>query len=305
MKKIVPKAVFAALVLMFFVAGCTKRKASDVDTGIVSVPETATQIEEITESESVEPEEYMSLIEKYVGKPGTPYKAYDTILKFGIENSMYPVEAWVDANGRLSLPFAPEDVMNDGTTSYACFYVPDELAAAASTSELVDICLTYYNSPMGMISLPQIHSLDFEFEWWLSHSNSMEESLRRDDFAVEYFERYMAEPIPEGDESMDQDEISAVYNLSCMLDIIEVVLSQPEAYEQLTEEQRVMLVERVMEKAVMVDEGKLFFDFTTSVEYPYFFVCITEKNIWYDAINEMDWTEYERGIINKYFADVW
>ncbi len=305
MKKIVPKAVFAALVLMFFVAGCTKRKASDVDTGIVSVPETATQIEEITESESVEPEEYMSLIEKYVGKPGTPYKAYDTILKFGIENSMYPVEAWVDANGRLSLPFAPEDVMNDGTTSYACFYVPDELAAAASTSELVDICLTYYNSPMGLMTIPQLGSVDFEFEWWLKHSNSMEESLRRDDFAVEYFERYMAEPIPEGDESMDQDEISAVINRSSMIGVIEVILSQPEAYEQLTEEQRVMLVERVMEKAVMVDEGKLFFDFTTSVEYPYFFVCITEKNIWYDAINEMDWTEYERGIINKYFADVW
>ena len=90
-----------------------------------------------------------------------------------------------------------------------------------------------------------------------------------------------------------------------MIGVIEVILSQPEAYEQLTEEQRVMLVERVMEKAVMVDEGKLFFDFTTSVEYPYFFVCITEKNIWYDAINEMDWTAYERGIINKYFADVW
>lgn len=312
MKKIpVFVTAFVVCVLVLLISGCTKKKASYVDSGNKEESQSDTVNEEtseyesenISESESQEPEEYRSLIEKYVGEAGETYKAYDTIVKFGTTDYMYTEEEWVDSDGRLKLPFDPKSVLYEGSTSYASYYVPDELAVKASTKELVDICLTYYDSTIGIPTFPVKNSLDFEFEWWISHSNSMEESLRRDDFAGEYFERYMEEPIPEYYDGMSEEERFEGVSKELMLDIIEVILSQPEACEQLAEEQRTELVRRVIEKAILADEGKIFYDFSSVIDYPMFFQSITEENVWYDAINDMDLTEDERKVIDKYFND--
>ncbi len=316
MKKIpVFVTAFAVCVLVLLISGCTKKKASYVDSGNKEESQSDTVNEEtseyesenISESESQEPEEYRSLIEKYVGEAGETYRAYDEIVKwdsyFGTIDCMYPKEEWVDSDGRLKLPFDPKSVLYEGSTSYASYYVPDELAVKASTKELVDICLTYYDSTIGFPAIIVHHSLDYPFEWWISHSNSMEESLRRDDFAGEYFERYMEEPIPEYYDGMSDEEYFEGVSKELMLDIIEVILSQPEACEQLAEEQRTELVRRIIEKAILADEGKIFDDFASLVDYPVFFESITEENVWYDAINDMDLTEDERKVIDKYFND--
>ncbi len=260
--------------------------------------------------------EYVSLIEKYVGEPGEPYRAYDEIVKwdfyFGTIDCMYPKEEWIDSEGKLSLPFDIEEAktLYDGETSYAAYYIPDELAVNASTGELVDICLTYFDSGIGALSLA--FSMEAGFEAWLRRSNALEESLRRDDFAQEYLERYLATDFPayvSGDipnydyetEYVEDDEYSMCDGLSCQFEIMEVVLAQPEACEQLTDEQRTAFVRKVIEEVHLDEQGEIFNEGRKSfVKWPYFFEFVTEGNAWYYAINEMDLTDEEWAVIDSY-----
>ena len=219
----------------------------------------------------------------------------------------------------------------DELTGLECFYVPDELAAKASTAELADIFMAYgYNSGIILALAPRPDSeyFEHEFEYDLSHSNALEESLRRNDFAGEYLERYMTETMnmPEYYEGMEDENFSLYSsgaNKTCTLNMLEVVLAQPEACEQLTSEQHFMLVKRVIEKEKMGEQGKLFY---SDAEYGYrsfFFACIAGKiylsgemayipdvkgeiqwqdNTWIDVINKMDLTEDERKVIDKYIG---
>ena len=343
------RSIELAIALIILTSGCAVKSSS----GAVSVNETDSQFNtidgEASEKETQELVKYKSLIEKYVGKSGTTYKANDYMLKKSVTNK-YSSEEWLDSDGRLRLPFVPDDIKETDTsedfgdyrvlyesTGLACYYVPDELAAKASTGELADIFMSYgYNSGiiLSLVTRPDYREFEHEFEYGLSHCNALEESLRRDDFAVEYFKRYMTESenIPEYYEGMAEESFdlySSGAHKTCTLNMLEVILAQPEAYAQLTNSQREALVRSVIEKEKLGEQGKLFYS-DTKYYRTFFFACIAgelylpadmaeipdttgglagitgaiqcENNPWLEAIKAMDLTEEEQNILDKYFG---
>lgn len=341
--------VLLVFIISLLASGCTVKSSSSA----VGVNENDSQINtvdgETSEKETQEMVRYKSLIEKYVGMSGTTYKAHDYMLKKPVTNK-YSSEEWLDSDGRLRLPFVPDDIKETDTsetfgeykvlyesTGLACYYVPDELAAKASTGELADIFMSYgYNSGiiLSLVRQPDYREFEHEFEYGLSHCNALEESLRRDDFAVEYFKRYMTESenIPEYYEGMAEESFdlySSGVHKTGTLNMLEVILAQPEAYAQLTDPQRETLVRRVIEKEKLGEQGKLFYSDTKYYE-TFFFACIAgelylpadmaaisditgglsgvtgaiqcENSPWLDTIKAMDLTEDEQNILDKYFG---
>lgn len=292
--------VLLVIAVSLLVSGCAMKKSSPVGEETESdsqIYEGSDEIQGIVK--------YKSLIDKYVGAAGMPYRAYDEILKWDDNHDtiacMCPAEEWIDSEGKLSPPFDCDVIMQDGTTSYAYFYVPDELAVKASTDELVDICLRYA-STCPLFSFNDIEYAGFEF--MMKRSNALEESLRRDDFADIYLDRYMtyvsdSHAIPKyyGDTN---NKYFAIEKRN-MLDFIGVILAQPESYEQLTEEQREMLIKKEIKRAPY---ESFFFACITGEYYMSDKIgeCIWGKNPWLEVIKTMDLTEDEQKIMDKYFG---
>ena len=320
------------------VSGCAMKKSSPVE-------ETESDSQIYDGSDEMQGiAKYKSLIDKYVGEAGMPYRSYGEILKWDDYHDtvacMCPAEEWLDSEGKFRLPFDYADIRSAGTVTSAYFYVPDELSVKVSTGELADVSLLYASRCI-LLSFYDIEYYGFEF--MVKNCNALEESLRRDDFAGEYLEKYMtesesmpnAETVPEYYEGMNAEALSlyfTAFRQSYMLDMSEVVLAQPEAYAQLTDEQRAELVKRVIERFSLGEQGKLCI---SSNEYnSLFFACVTGKcylsgdsayipfdkgeapwrinpyvkgeiqwqdNPWIDAINEMDFTEDEQRVTDKYF----
>ncbi|MDE6492824.1 MAG: hypothetical protein K2L37_06730 [Lactobacillus sp.] len=173
---------------------------------------------------------------------------------------------------------------------------------------------------------------EHDFALMLSNSNAFEESLRREDFAKIYYEKYMTESenMPEYYEGSNYPLHFVLANKTETLDVIEVLLAQPESYEQLTAEQRETLVRRVLEREKQGEEGKLFFPYEYIGYRTHFFYCIAgemylmpkmaaipdnigglteikgaierDNNPWLKTISAMDFTEEEQKILEKYFA---
>lgn len=338
MKKITILGIIAlVLIIAILESGCGTKKSSYVGKLLGSEDERETQ----------EASEYRSLIEKYVSKAGEPYTAHDYMIKEKM-TAKHSAEEWLDADGKLKLPFDPDDIKGrdtdvydgvtydlvfliDGTENY---YIPDEVAAKASTEELADVFLSYSHNGGWMPMVFGRYNLDSTYEHnfalLLSNSNALEESLKREDFAKVYFEIYMieSENIPKHYEGENNLLYIELLNKTNTLDLIEVLLAQPEAYEQLAKEQREMLIRRVLEREKQGEEGKLFSD--DSEYWTQFFACIAgemylpadmaaipdttgglagitgaiqkENNPWLDTINEMDLTEKEQNILDKYFG---
>lgn len=347
-------SIALAVTFILFTSGCVMKKSSHAAGGKETDSRTNTEsegtsgnvVEETSENETQEAVKYKSLIEKYVGSADTPYKAQDYMVKKSVANQ-YSAEEWLDSDGRLRLPFTPDDIKKTDTTYYqnveykiiyideleglSYYYIPDELVSKSSTGELADIFLSYgYHSGIifALASRPDSRDFEQEFEYDLAHSNALEESLRRDDFAAEYLERYMAESenMPEYYKNMGEENFPLYVsgsNKTCTLNMIEVLLAQPEACAQLTNEQRLTLVRRVIEKEKLGEQGKLFY---SDDEYGYrsfFFACIAgelylsgelayipevkgeiqrQDNPWIAAIEEMELTEEEHRILDKYFG---
>lgn len=340
-KRIVFVIIALAVTSSLLTSGCGTSKSSYAAGG-------SSSIEATEQNESNGVVIYKSLIDKYVGKDGTEYKAHAYMLKKSASNR-YTAEEWTDSDGSLRLPFAPDAIKEtvtvapfgeykalDELTGLECFYVPDELAAKASTAELADIFMSYgYNSGiiLALATRPDSEYFEHEFEYDLSHCNALEESLRRNDFAGEYWERYMTETVnmPEYCEGMEEENFdlySSGADKTRTLNMLEVLLAQPESYEQLTDEQRSALVRRVIEKEKMGEQGKLFY--SDAGYRSFFFACIAgelylhadmaaipdttggltgitgaierDNNPWLDTINRMDFTEEEQKILEKYFV---
>ncbi len=339
-KRLLFVIITLSLVLSIFTSGCGTKKTSYVGKLFADKSE-------IAEGETQEAIEYKSLIEKYVRKSGEPYTAHDYMINEGM-NAKHLAGEWLDADGKFSLPFDPDDikgmhtyvyegvtyetlVLNEGAEHY---YIPDEIALKATTKELTDVFVSYgYNG--GYIPLAYgRHNFyrDYEhaFALLLSYSNALEESLRREDFAASYYEKYMAESekMPENHQGKDiQLRLLLSYKTET-LNVIEVLLAQPESYEQLTAEQRETLVRRVLEREKQGEQGKLFSD--DSEYWTHFFACIAgemylppdmaaipdttggltgitgaierDNNPWLDTISTMEFTEEEQKILEKYFV---
>lgn len=256
---------------------------------------------------------YKSLIDKYVGKDGARYRAYDEILKWDDNDDtiacMHPASEWQDSDGKLKLPFDCETVMSDGSTSYASFYIPDELAVKASVDELADISLRYA-ATCGLFALGDIEFTGFEM--MIKRCNALEESLRREDFADVYLDRYIEYAldlyaVPKYYESLaENDKDGFLIDKSWMLDFVEIILGQPETYEQLTEERRVELVKSVIaaEKVRNNDGISFFFGCITNENYvsDKMGECTWEANPWLDAVRKMKLTEEERSVVERYIG---
>ncbi len=337
-KRIVFVIIALAVTASLLVSGCGTKKASYV--GKLFGGENTS-----AEGETQETAEHKSLIAKYVSKPGQPYTAHNYMLKKDM-TAKHSAEEWLDADGKLKLPFDPEDIKEtemkgtlevvsliDGTENY---YVPDEIAAKATTEELAEVFISYgYNGgyiPMVFGKFNYYRDYEHAFALLLCYgSNALEESLRREDFAKAYLEIYMAgsENMPEKYEEENFPQYQELSNKTETLDVIEVLLAQPEAYEQLTNKQREKLVRRVLEREKQGDEGKLFFD-DSEAYWTQFFACIAgemylpddlaaipdttggltgitgaikrDNNPWLDTINAMEFTEEEQKILEKYFV---
>ena len=346
-----------ALAVLFSLlpSGCGTKKASYVGKSFESENKAA-------EGETKAEAEYKSLIEKYVSKPGESYMAHDYMLTNELE-SRYSAEAWTDDNGNLRLPFDPDDFKETESSVYEgktykhtvytvypaeSYYIPDEVAANASTKELADVFMSYiYNGgavPMALYRPGVSSYYEQEFVNMLSRSNILEETLRRDDFAEAYYEIYMAEsnamPTQKDGEEVFADDVqtdessklcSATSNKICTLDVVEVMLAQPEAYEQLAQEHREALVRRVLEREKRGENGEIYISGGVSESHEYwttFFACIAGElylpaemtegsnsfcngitgdidrynNPWLDTINRMKFTEEEQKILEKYFV---
>lgn len=365
-KRCMFKTMTLAAALVILSSGCGMKKSSYVMGGNEENTRNDSKTEE---DETYQIVEYKSLIEKYVGKTGESYKSYDWMERHDDEYEgehnkimplIYPAKEWLDSEVKLRLPFDPHDIESSGIFDYhgtkqeitgiderigtVSYYIPKEIAVKASTGELIDVLWSYgcnvgyimaLRTPMNPILF------EYEFNQNVAHSNALEESLRRADFASEYMKKYMAETenMPEYYEGMEDEDISLfmTYMYGCKhthtLDMFEVVLAQPEAYAQLTDSQRTELVKRVIERFELGEQGKLCI---SSHEYDsLFFACITGKcylsgrsayepfdkgelewriipytmgeiqwqdNPWINAINKMDLTDDERKIWDKYFV---
>ena len=70
--------------------------------------------------------------------------------------------------------------------------------------------------------------------------------MRRDDFAEPFYNKYMTTEFPEYmDEDYESQEFIDKAGITIMLFATKFILAQPEACDQLTQEQRVNLVKRL------------------------------------------------------------
>lgn len=298
---------------LFLTIGCTMKSSSHAVSEKEPSYEDNIGETQTSENSTQNTMTYKSLIDKYVGKDGTRYRAYDEILKWDDYDDtiacMRPASEWLDSDGKLKLPFDCETVMSDGSTSYANFYIPDELAVKASVDELADISLRYAAS----CSLSAIGDIEFAgFERMINHCNALEESLRRENFADAYLDRYIEYAldlyaVPKYYESLaENDKNSFFIQKSWMLDFVEIILGQPETYEQLTEERRVELVKSVIaaEKVRNNDGISFFFGCITNENYISDKIgeCTWKANPWLDAVRKMELAEEEWNVVERYIG---
>ena len=294
--------VLFVIAVSLCVSGCAMKKSSPVE-------ETESDSQIYDESDDTQGiAKYKSLIDKYVGEAGMPYRSYGEILKWDDYHDtvacMCPAEEWLDSEGKFRLPFDYADIRSAGTVTSAYFYVPDELSVKVSTGELADVSLLYASRCI-LLSFYDIEYSGFEF--MVKNCNALEESLRRDDFADEYLERYLTymadyNTVPKYYENFDRNKEYS-YARTAMLNFTGIILAQPESYEQLTEEQREMLIREEIKRHKSPYES-FFFACITGEYYmsDKSGECIWGKNPWLDVIKTMDLTEDEQKVIDKYFG---
>lgn len=291
MKRIRVICVFMAVAIVLL-SGCTKRGAAEGKTRHKNI---------YTKEECQKP--YGNVIEKCVGAKGTPYKAYDrlqTWISIGYQDARYSSDEWVDSEENIKLPFDKEELLKDcnGGRMFFAYYVPDDVAAKASTKELVDICLDYFDQDTTF------WEFDFtaanEIEWLLKDNNALEETLRRDDFATAYYDKYMELDYPDYiSEEENSDEYWKRKSKYGMLTVAECILVLPEACDSLSDEQRTNLVKKLIKEYQLSSEGKTISDSAAPGGYVRFFAWVVEGNSWYYAINEMNLTDDEWKVIDR------
>ena len=139
-----------------------------------------------------------------------------------------------------------------------------------------------------------------EIEWLLKDNNALEETLRRDDFATAYYDKYMELDYPDYiSEEENSDEYWKRKSKYGMLTVAECILALPEACDSLSDEQRTNLVKKLIKEYQLSSEGKTISDSVAPGEYVRFFAWVVEGNSWYYAINEMNLTDDEWKVIDR------
>lgn len=170
-----------------------------------------------------------------------------------------------------------------------------DVARSAKTDELIDVAFDYLNSAYSMNRFDYLTSTELYF--LLRDSNALEEALRRDDWAEVVYNYYMDAQQPEVIGENDKEHTGRVY-MANLLDIVEFLLAQPEACEQLSDEQKTLLIKKLVAEYSDKKSGKLMSG-STNGEYVKFFTWIEEGNVWYYAINDMELTADEWEVIDS------
>ncbi|MDD6235553.1 MAG: hypothetical protein PUB17_10310 [Lachnospiraceae bacterium] len=243
---------------------------------------------------------YESAIEQCVGKEGEAYQAKqmrDSVVSSEKVSPFeeYSAKEWVDSEGHLKIPFDREEILKDADMTRVAYYIPDEAAHSAKTNELIDVAFDYLNSAYSMNRFDYLASTELYF--LVRDSNALEEALRRDDWAEVVYNYYMDAQQPEVIGENDKEYTGRVY-MANLLDIVEFLLAQPEACEQLSDEQKTLLIKKLVAEYSDKKSGKLMSG-STNGEYVKFFTWIEEGNAWYYAINDMAFTADEWKVIDS------
>lgn len=191
-------------------------------------------------------------------------------------------EDWFD-NGHLVLPISDEEsyAIQNTNETYATYQIPDEVAAIASTSDLVNIIADLaakwapyhsFNYPSDVISI-----LSYRF-------NVIDIALSRNDFGKSLLDVYiMSEYLPVGsDEDLGYKQDN---RLACM----EIFLATDYVFDQLTDEQREIVLAEIERKNKQIINGEVICDITRKKSE--FYVMIDELienggSKWYDYMNQ-------------------
>lgn len=243
---------------------------------------------------------YESAIEQCVGKEGEAYQAKkmrDSVVSSEKVSPFegYSAKEWVDSEGHLKIPFDREEILKDADMTRVAYYIPDEAARNAKTDELIDVAFDYLNSAYSMNRFDYLASTELYF--LVRDCNALEEALRRDDWAEVVYDYYMDAQQPEVIGENDKEHTGRVY-MANLLDIVEFLLAQPEACEQLSDEQKTLLIKKLVAEYPDKKSGKLMSG-STNGEYVKFFTWVEEGNAWYYAINDMTLTADEWEVIDS------
>lgn len=191
-------------------------------------------------------------------------------------------EDWFD-NGHLVLPISDEEsyAIQNTNETYATYQIPDEVVAIASTSDLVNIIAdlaakwapyNYFNYPSYVIS-----NLSYKF-------NVIDIALSRNDFGKSLLDVYlMSEYLPVGsDEDLGYKQD---FRLGCM----EIFLATDYVFDQLTDEQREIVLAEIERKNKQIINGEVICTITRKKSL--FYVMIDELienggSKWYDYMNK-------------------
>lgn len=140
--------------------------------------------------------------------------------------------------------------------------------------------------------------------WLIRNSNILQELMRRDDFAEPFYNKYMTTEFPEYmDEDYESQEFIDKAGITIMLFTTKFILAQPEACDQLTPEQRVNLVKRLVKETELTRKDKIMPYYGGYENLPMpdcnFFTWVVEGNSWYYAINDMALTADEWKVIDS------
>ena len=242
---------------------------------------------------------YESAISKCAGAPGTEYEAY----KFVDDDLEYihSEKEWVDENGHLRIPFSVDDSLRGHM--FSSFYIPDSLVRKASSEELVEV-YSEFTAFAGWGGSYFFFDATEQMTWLIRSSNILQELMRRDDFAEPFYNKYMTTEFPEYmDEDYESQEFIDKSGITIMLFTTKFILAQPEACDQLTPEQRVNLVKRLVKETELTRKDKIMPYYGGYENLPMpdcnFFTWVVEGNSWYYAINDMALTADEWKVIDS------
>lgn len=196
----------------------------------------------------------------------------------------YPAEEWMKT-GRLIVPFTKEDsaAKEHIGECFAMYYIPEEAMSAASTADILRVACEWPYTKYDLYNYPSYY-----LRFIIDKFNGMDELFRRQDFAVALLKEYEAvgfyvtsgrtpgTSLEEYKKQADVKENAIVF--------MEILLATNEVYDQLTHNERVMVLDAVSEKMTMRKSGICLADERVSGFYAYVKENSLLGNKWYDFI---------------------
>lgn len=166
----------------------------------------------------------------------------------------YSAEEWFDEEGHFYYPFDQGEDISGWLTEEASarYIVPEAALKKASTDDLLNACKDYYFNSFMLIERPSyfLHYIE-------STLNMVEELYEREDLADVLIRQYQEDMyLP-----MDQDDGSDDYSFRAYIKengivLEEILLARNETFDQMTDEERLCVLEAVLAKSAAREQGE-------------------------------------------------